>query len=78
MRLGGLPAIFSPALGWLRATFHGAPYMLSSATLNTESLERIKASLGIECEEVRVLAGGCDRPNIFQQSRRLQRRVDVW
>ena len=41
--------------------------MLSSATLNTESLERIKASLGIECEEVRVLAGGCDRPNIFQQ-----------
>ena len=31
--------------------------MLGSATLNTESLQRIKASLGIECEEVRVLAG---------------------
>ena len=50
----------------------------STSALNTESLERIKASLGIECEEVRVLAGGCDQPNIFQQSRRLQGRVDVW
>ena len=52
--------------------------MLSSATLNTESLERIKVSLGIEGEEVKVLASSCDRPNIFQQCRRLHRKVDVW
>ena len=50
--------------------------MLSSATLNTESLERIKVSLGIEGEEVK--ASSCDRPNIFQQCRRLHRKVDVW
>ena len=36
--------------------------MLSSATLNTESLERIKASLGIECEEVRVQGGAVTDP----------------
>ena len=52
--------------------------MLSSATLNSESLERIKVSLGIEREEVKVLSSNCDRPNIFHQSRRLHRRVDVW
>ena len=34
--------------------------MLISATLNTESLERIKVSLGIEGEEVK--ASSCDRP----------------
>ena len=47
--------------------------MLSSATLSTESLERIKVSLGIEREEVKVLASSCDRPNIFQQCRHLHR-----
>ena len=52
--------------------------MLSSATLNTESLERIKASLGIDREEVMVLSSSCDRPNIFQQNRCLHRKVDVW
>ena len=52
--------------------------MLSSATLNSESLEWIKVSLGIEGEEVKVLSSNCDRNNIFQQSRRLHRRVDVW
>ena len=51
--------------------------MLSSATLSTESLDRIKLSLGIDREDVKVLST-CDRPNIFQQSRRLQRRVDIW
>ena len=52
--------------------------MLSSATLSTESLTRIKASLGIGMDEVMVLSSSCDRPNIFQQSRRLHRKVDVW
>ena len=53
--------------------------MLGSATLNTESLERIKTSLGIETEEVKVLSSSCDRANIYQvQSRRLHRKVDVW
>ena len=52
--------------------------MLSSATLSTESLERIKGSLGIDKEEVKVLSSSCDRPNIFQQSRRVHRKVDVW
>ena len=52
--------------------------MLSSATLSNESLERVKASLGIDNEEVLVLSSNCDRPNIFQQTRRLHRKVDVW
>ena len=52
--------------------------MLSSATLSTESLDRIKLSLGIDREDVKVLSTTCDRPNIFQQSQRLQRRVDIW
>ena len=48
---------YSPVLWrWLRATYQGTPFMLSSATLNTESLERIKVSLGIEREEVKVLS----------------------
>ena len=47
-------------------------------TLSTESLERIKASLGIDREAVLVLSSSCDRPNVYQQSRRLHRRVDVW
>ena len=69
---------YSPVLWrWLRATYQGTPFMLSSATLNTESLERIKVSLGIEREEVKVLSSSCDRPNIYQQSRRLHRRLDV-
>ena len=42
--------------------------MLSSATLSTESLDRIKLSLGIDREDVKVLSTTCDRPNIFQQS----------
>ena len=67
---------YSPVLWrWLRATY---PFLLSSATLNTDSLERIKESLGIDMEEVKVLSSSCDRPNIFQQIRRLHRRVDVW
>ena len=70
---------YSPALWrWLRATYQGVPFMLSSATLSTESLDRIKLSLGIDREDVKVLSSTCDRPNIFQQSRRLQRRVDIW
>ena len=52
--------------------------MLSSATLSTESLERIKVSLGINREEVLVLSSSCDRPNVYQQTRHLRRRVDVW
>ena len=52
--------------------------MLSSATLSTESLERIKVSLGIDMEEVLVLSSSCDRPNVYQQTRHLRRRVDVW
>ena len=70
---------YSPVLWrWLRATYLGAPFLLSSATLNTDSLERIKESLGIDMEEVKVLSSSCDQLNIFQQSRRLHRRVDVW
>ena len=69
---------YSPVLWrWLRATYLGTPFMLSSATLNTESLDRIKVSLGIDKEHVKVLSSSCDRPNIFQQSRRLRRKVDV-
>ena len=70
---------YSPLLWrWLRATYQHVPFLLSSATLSTESLARIKVSLGIAEEEVFVLAKNCDRPNIFQQSRRLHRKVDVW
>ena len=70
---------YSPDLWrWLRATYQGVPFMLSSATLSTTSLERIKISLGIDREEVLVLSSSCDRPNIFQQSRRLKRRLDIW
>ena len=70
---------YSPVLWrWLRATFQHTPFMLSSATLSTESLERIKVSLGIDREEVLVLSSSCDRPNVYQQTRRLRRRVDVW
>ena len=52
---------YSPVL-WrkLRATYQEAPFMLSSATLNSESLEWIKVSLGIEGEEVKVLSSNCD------------------
>ena len=47
---------YSPALWrWLRATYQGVPFMLSSATLSTESLDRIKLSLGIDREDVKVL-----------------------
>ena len=52
--------------------------MLSSATLSTDSLERIKVSLGIDKDEVFVLSSSCDRPNIFQQCRRIPRKVDIW
>ena len=38
--------------------------MLSSASLSTESLDRVKLSLGIDREDVKVLSSTCDRPNI--------------
>lgn len=63
---------------WLRATFQDTPFLLSSATLDTASLERITASLDIAGQGVRVLTTSCDRPNIYQQSRVLKRRVDIW
>ena len=63
---------------WLRATFQDTPFLLSSATLDTASLERIKSSLDIARQDVRVLTTSCDRPNIYQQSRVLKRRVDIW
>ena len=63
---------------WLRATYQDTPFLLSSATLDTTSLERIKASLDISGQDVKVLTTSCDRPNIYQQSRVLKRRVDVW
>ena len=70
---------YSPELWrWLRATYQGVPFMLSSATLSTDSLERIKVSLGIDKDEVFVLSSSCDRPNIFQQCRRIPRKVDIW
>ena len=63
---------------WLRATFLDTPFLLSSATLDTDSLERITASLDIAGQGVKVLTTTCDRPNIYQQSRVLKRRVDIW
>ena len=63
---------------WLRATFQDTPFLLSSATLDTASLEPIKSSLDIARQDVRVLTTSCDRPNIYQQSRVLKRRVDIW
>ena len=39
---------------------------------------RIKVSLRIEREEVMILSSSFDRPNVYQQTRRLRRRVDVW
>ena len=63
---------------WLRATFQDTPFLLSSATLDTASLERIKSSLDIAGQDVKVLTTSCDRPNIYQQSRVLRRRVDIW
>ena len=60
------------------ATYQDTPFLLSSATLDTTSLERIKASLDISGQEVKVLTTSCNRPNIYQQSRVLKRRVDVW
>ena len=65
-------------LNLLRATFQDTPFLLSSATLDTASLERITASLDIAGQGVRVLTTSCDRPNIYQQSRVLKRRVDIW
>ena len=43
-----------------------------------ECLARIKVSLRIEREEVMILSSSCDRPNVYQQTRHLRRRVDVW
>ena len=45
---------------------------------DTASLERIKSSLDIAGQDVKVLTTSCDRPNIYQQSRVLRRRVDIW
>ena len=42
------------------------------------SLESIKVRVRIEREEVMILSSSCDRPNVYQQSRHLRRRVDVW
>ena len=63
---------------WLKATFQDTPFLPSSATLDTASLERITTSLDIAGQGVRVLTTSCDRPNIYQQSRVLKRRVDIW
>ena len=63
---------------WLRATFLNTPFLLSSATLDTASMERITASLDIAGQELKVLSTSCDRANIYQQSRVLKRRVDIW
>ena len=46
--------------------------------IGEECLARIKVSLRIEREEVMILSSSFDRPNVYQQSRRLHRRVDVW
>ena len=79
----GLPALLASALALALChvpaySLHADSALLSSATLSTESLERIKVSLGIDREDVLVLSSSCDRPNVYQQSRRLHRRVDVW
>ena len=63
---------------WLRATFQDTPFLPSLATLDTASLERITTSLDIAGQGVRVLNTSCDRPSIYQQSRVLKRRVDIW
>ena len=41
-------------------------------------LARMKVSLRIDREEVMSLSSSCDRPNVYQQTWRLRRRVDVW
>ena len=41
-------------------------------------LARIKVSLRIKREEVMILSSSCDRPNVYQQTQCLRRRVDVW
>ena len=50
---------------WIAISFPDTPYLLSSATINTDSLERIKSSLDIKGEEVRVLSASLGRPNIY-------------
>ena len=62
---------------WIGISFPGTPYLLSSATINSESLERIKTSLDIKGEEVRVLSGSLDRPNVYYQARKLSASLSV-
>ena len=61
-----------------RTKTEDTPFLLSSATLDTTSVKRIKASLDISGQDVKVLTTFCDQPNIYQQSRVLKWRVDVW
>ena len=62
---------------WIALAFPNTPYLLSSATLNTSSLDWIKASLDIKKEEVRVLSTGPDRPNIYYQTRKLASSLSI-
>ena len=62
---------------WIAISFPDTPYLLSSATINTDSLERIKSSLDIKEEEVRVLSASLDRPNIYYQARKLSASLSV-
>jgi hypothetical protein len=69
---------YSPELwAYLRVAWPKTPFLLCSATLNTASLWRIRTSLNIESEEVRVLSMSCDRRNIFRQARLLPSSVSL-
>ena len=60
---------------YLALAYPNTPYLLSSATINTESLQRITESLDIEDQEICVLSMSCDRTNIFQQIRKLKQTL---
>ena len=56
---------------WLRATYQDTPFLLSSATLDTTSLERIKASLDISGQDVKVLTHLSAEPSFEEEGGRL-------
>ena len=62
---------------WISLSFPHTPYLLSSATINTDSLERIKSSLDIKKEDVRVLTASVDRPNIYYQAKHISASLSI-
>ena len=76
-----VPQICDPLTGWTKfrpidpeifqhlSAAHGCPFLLSSATVNEESLCRISDTIMVDRKEVMVLQMSGNRPNIFFQNR---------